>query len=203
MRPEDLSALQLDALQELGNIGAGHAATALSQLVDLPVSIEVPTAYLVPVDDVPTAFGGPETLTGAVFSRLLGDVGGSILFVAPREAMLGLVDLLRAREPGRTKTMGAEEATLATHAASLLMSSYLAAIARMTDLNLIPSQPRYAFDMLGGILDAVVVEVGMRSAHAIVVMNRFSAENVSVDAALFYIPDPDSLEVLLGRLGIA
>jgi chemotaxis protein CheC len=197
-----MSALQIDALRELGSIGAGHAATALSQLLDHPVEISVPEVRFVPVSDVPMLFGGPETLVGAVYARLLGDVSGGMLFIAPRTAMLALVDLLRSRVPGTTKSMNAEEEALATHTGSILISAYLSAIARMADLSLLPSPPAFAFDMMGAILEVATVDIGMKADTAILILTSFIDERAVVDAALFYMPDPDSLDVILGRLGI-
>jgi chemotaxis protein CheC len=202
VRPENLSELQIDALRELGSIGAGHAATALSQLVDHMVEIAVPEVRLVPIADVPMVFGGPETLVGAVYCRLLGDVSGSMLFIAPRKALLALVDMLKNRELGSTKSLNAEEEALITHCASVLMSAYVSAIARMADINLLPSAASFAFDMMGAILEVASLESGMKVDTAIFVLASFADERSAVDAALFYLPDPDSLEVLLGRLGI-
>ena len=60
----------------------------------------------------------------------------------------------------------------------------------------------FAFDMLGAILEVVTAEMGMQADSAILILTRFETEVVSVDAALLFLPDPDSLDVLLGRLGI-
>lgn len=203
MRPEALTDMQLDAIRELGSVGAGHAATALSQILGHSVDISVPEVKLVPVSEVPMVFGGPEKLVGAVFCRLLGDIEGGMLFIAPREALLALVDMLRSRPPGSTKTLGAEEEGLATHAASLLISAYLAAMGRMADLNTLPSQPAFAYDMMGAVLEVATSEIGMKVDTAILVLARFIDENAAVDAALFYMPDPDSLDIVLGKMGLA
>jgi len=202
MRPDELSALQVDALREVGSIGAGHAATALSQLVGKPVDIDVPRIELLPVADVPHVFGGPERLVGAVHARLLGDIGGSVVFISDREALLGLVDLLRSKEPGSSKALDHDREGLAVHTATILISAYLAAVARMADLNLLPSQPSFALDMMGAILEVVTAEVGLKVDVALLVLTRFKVEDETTDAALFFLPDPDSLEIILGRLGI-
>lgn len=202
MDPESLSAMQIDALREVGNIGAGHAATALSQLVGTPVRIGVPDIRLLPITEVPAVFGGPENLVGAVYSRLLGDLSGGLLFIALRKDLLAIADLLRSREVGTSKSLGADEEGLVTHAASVLQSAYLAAVSRFTELSVLPSPPQFAFDMMGAILEAVTTAIGMKAETAILIMTRFETEEVAVDAALFYLPDPDSLDVVLGRLGI-
>jgi chemotaxis protein CheC len=202
MRPEHLSEMQLDALREVGSIGAGHAATALSQMVGQSVDLAVPVLQLVPVGDVPTVFGGPETLVAAVYTRLLGDLGGAILLAAHRDASLALIDLMRNRPPGTTKSFGREEQALLTHIASIVVSAYLAAIGRLADLSLMPAPPSFALDMAGAILEAVTLEVGMKADCAILVVTRFFEHSSPVDMHLFFLPDPESLEVLLGRLGV-
>jgi len=202
MDPQRLSELQLDALGEVGNIGAGHAATALSQLSGSAVKIGVPDIRLMPVTEVPGFFGGPENLVGAVYSRLLGDLSGGLLFIAPRLDLLALADVLRSRAPGTSKSLGAEEEGMLTHAASVLQAAYAAAIARFTELSILLAPAQFAFDMLGAILEVVTAEMGMQADSAILILTRFETEVVSVDAALLFLPDPDSLDVLLGRLGI-
>lgn len=202
MDPRNLSDLQLDALRELASIGAGHATTALSQMLGKAVELQVPSFDLVPVTAVPSALGGPEHLAGVVYCPLLGDIGGGIVFIAERDALLSLADLLRSRPPGTTRSLHAEEEALVIHAASVLISAYVVAIGRMADMNVLPGPPAFAFDMLGAIMEAVTLQVGMAADTTLLIMTRFQEEDAVVDAGLFYLPDPDSLEVLLGRLGM-
>lgn len=202
MRPDEFSEMQLDALQEVGSVGAGHAATALSQLVDNRVELAVPELKLVPVQEVPAVFGGAETLVAATYTRLLGDLGGSMLFVAPRHSALALVDLLRNRDVGTTKSFGGEHEGLVTHVASILTSAYLAAIARLAGLCVLPGPAAFTMDMAGGVLDVMALEAGMRADLALLILTRFHNEDTSVDAYLFFMPDQESLEVILSRLGV-
>lgn len=202
MRPDQLTELQLDALREVGSIGAGHAATALSQMMGHAVDLAVPTLELVAFRDVPKAFGGPEQLVSAVHCSLVGDVRGGIMFVASRDSALGLVDLLHNRPVGTTHTFGAEEEALVTHVGNILISAYVAAVARLTDIDLLPSQPGFALDMAGAILEAAVTDVGASVESALLVHARFIGEALDVDAVVFFLPEPESLEVILGRLGV-
>lgn len=203
MRLENLSALQLDALREVGNIGAGHAATALSQMTGAPISLSNPTLELVEFSEVPQLVGGPERLVAASYCRLLGDIGGGMLLMAPRESALALVDLMHNREIGSTLSFGKDEELLLTHISTILSSAYLAAIARLTDMNLLPAPPSFVLDMAGAILEVATLETGMRAQMALLVRTSFSDERTSVDVMLFFLPDPDDLDVILGRLGIA
>ncbi len=203
MRLDSLSDMQIDALRETGSIGAGHAATALSQLVGHAISIDVPQLEVVGIGDVPELFGGPEVLVAAVHVRLLGDLGGSMLFMAERAIALALVDLMRSREIGSARTYGADEEALFTHVASILMSAYLAAIGRLADVSMLPARPSSALDMAGALMQAVTSAAAMQADVALLLRTRFHGADTSVDAYLFFLPDPDSLEVLLGRLGVA
>lgn len=203
MRFDSMTPLQLDALREVGGIGAGHAATALSQLVDRPIALQVPTLEIVDVVDVPRAFGGPEQLVVAVYARLLGDLTGGVMFVAGREDVLALVDLLRGHEIGTAAVFGHDEEALLRHAATILISAYLSAIARLADLDVLPTSPVLAFDMAGALIEAVVTEVGLAAEQAVFVRASFIEESATVAAGLLFVPSPSSFEVLLGRLGVA
>jgi chemotaxis protein CheC len=202
MRLDTLSEMQIDALRETGSIGAGHAATALSQLVGHAISIDVPTLEVVTIGDVPSLFGGPEALVAAVHVRLLGDLGGSMLFMAERSTALALIDLLRSREVGSARSYGADEEALLTHVASILMSAYLAAIGRLADVSVLPARPSSALDMAGALMQAVTSDAAMHTDLALLLRTRFHDADTAVDAYLFFLPDPEALELLLGRLGV-
>lgn len=203
VRLDSLTPIQLDALREVGGIGSGHAATALSQLVDRRITLEVPRIEIVEFSEVPQLFGGPERLVGAVYSRILGDINGAILFMVDRTAALALVDMMHGHEVGTAKSLGHDEEALLRHVASILISAYVAAIGRLADLEVLPSSPSLAFDMAGALLQTAVAEIGVDAEQAFLVRASFIDKNDMIEAALFFAPYPDSLSVLLGRLGMA
>lgn len=197
-----LKDLQRDALLEVGSIGAGHAATALSELVDRKVMIAVPRLEIIAVHQVPELVGGPETLVAAVYVRVLGDVRGSMLFLVPRESALSVVDLLQGHDLGTTKVIGETDEELLKQTGNILVMAYLNSLTRLTDLIFLPSPPAFAFDMAGAILDSIMAEAGMVAEHAIVVSTEFLRIAEKVNAMLFFLPKPETLEVILSRLGV-
>lgn len=203
MRLDELTDMQLDALREIGSVGAGHAATALSQLVHRPVGLQVPTIEVIDIRDVPYVFGGPEELVCAVYAQLLGDIGGGVLFLVSEDSALSLVDLLRGQSPGVTRSFGSDEGDMLEHAGSILTSAYVAAIAAMAQVNVLPSAPAMVCDMGGAILQTVVVDVDTFAEQAVLARTAFLNEQDKVDAALFFLPDPEGLSVLLRNLGMA
>lgn len=197
-----LKDLELDALREIGSIGAGHAATALSELVDQKVMITVPKLEVIAVHEVPGVMGGSETLVAAVYLRVLGDVRGSMLFLVPRDSALSMVDLLQGHDVGTTKVIGETDEELLKQTGNILAMAYLNSLTRLTDLIFLPSPPAFAFDMAGAIMDSIMAEAGMVAEHAIVVSTEFLRIAEKVNAMLFFLPKPETLDVILARLGV-
>ena len=79
-----LQPMQLDALREVANIGAGHAATALSQMTGQTIMISVPEINIAPLEDVPPQLSDPEEPVAAVLMHMLGDLAGHTLLVFPK-----------------------------------------------------------------------------------------------------------------------
>ena len=98
----DLSPAQLDALKEIGNIGAGNSATALSQVINRRIDMNVPKVALVPLEAVPDLVGGPDAIVVGVFLRVYGKAPGNILFLLPKNSAFYLVDTLMGRPQGTT-----------------------------------------------------------------------------------------------------
>jgi chemotaxis protein CheY-P-specific phosphatase CheC len=115
--------------------------------------------------------------------------------------------MLHGEDTSSAGTITHEDESMLSHTASILMTAYLIAIGRLANLNLLPSAPSYSFDMVGGILEAVAMEIGLKTDEALVIKTEFRSdgddEPSSVDAYLFFLPDADGLELLLGHLGIS
>ncbi len=104
----DLEPLHFDALREVANIGAGHAATALSQMIDRTIMISVPEVSVTPLEDVPGVIGDPEEVTAAVLMQMMGDLTGRTLLMFPSESADTLCDLLLRRSVGTTGAVGSQ-----------------------------------------------------------------------------------------------
>src|SRR5213596_2554628 len=104
---DDLRSLkpnQLDALREVANIGAGHAATALSTMIGSTIMISVPRVNVINVDEIPPVVSDHEEPVAAVLLHMLGDLTGRTLLVFPCAAAMRLAELLMQREPSGTST---------------------------------------------------------------------------------------------------
>jgi len=193
-----LSELQLDVLQEIGNVGAGNSATALSRLIQHRIEMNVPHVALVKIEDVPEFVGGPELVVVGIFLRVYGKAPSNILFLIPQESAFALADTLPGR--GRGQTPHKESALM--EIGNILAGSYLNAFYTFTGMSMLPSVPALAVDMAGAILNVVLVQLGEMGDHALLIETNFQAEDRTISGHFFLVPDPGSLGSIMNAVGV-
>ena len=198
----NLSLMQLDALKEIGNVGAGNSATALSQLINRKIDMTVPKISIMPLGEVPEVVGGPDVMVAGVYLRVYGPAPSSILFVLPRESAFDLVDMLMGRNQGHTKSLDSMDESALMEIGNILAGAYLNALSHFTKLTLLPSIPALAMDMAGAILSVILIQLGEMGDHALVIETEFTTENDGVKGHFFLIPDPGSLSTILAAIGV-
>ncbi len=199
---KDLSGNQLDALREIGNIGAGNSATALSQLINRRIEMNVPKVSIVPLEEVPELVGGPETVVVGVFLRVYGKAPSNILFLMPRDSAFYLVDTLMGKQRGETTSLDFMDESALMEIGNILSGAYLNALFNFTKLALLPSIPALAMDMAGAILNVVLVQLGQMGDQALVIETKFISEDDGINGHFFLVPDPGSLETILSAVGV-
>src|SRR6476620_5654749 len=120
-----LKAIQLDALREVANIGAGHAATALSQMVGQTIMISVPTINVARLEEIPPQVAAPDEPVAAVLMHMLGDLTGRTLLVFPRRTARRLASLLLRRDIPSDDDFSAMEQSAIKEAGNILSSAYM------------------------------------------------------------------------------
>lgn len=198
MTYQDLTPMQLDALREVGNIGTGNAATALSQLVNNKIDMTVPAINIVPFDDIFSSIGGDEIVVGVIV-RVLGDTPGNILFVFDKETALKLVETLTGQKEEYLSEMGN---SVVQEIGNIISSSYMNAIAKFTGLCITPSVPAVTYDMLGAILSTTFIESGQFDDYVLDIETMFVQDNEQIKGHFYYVPMPGSLEKILSTLGV-
>lgn len=197
-----LSVNQLDALKEIGNVGAGNSATALSQIINRKIDMAVPQVAVMPLNEVPDVVGGPEAMVVGIFLRVYGVASGSVLFILPRESALYLIDMLMGKEKGTTRGLDFMDESALMEVGNILAGSYLNALSYFTKFTMLPSIPALAMDMAGAILNVVLVQLGQLGDHALVIETEFLSEDDGIKGHFFLIPDPGSLDTILTAVGV-
>lgn len=201
MKTIKLSEAQLDALREIGTIGAGHASTALSQMTMKKIMISVPNAYLTPVEKIPEIVGGPEEPVVGIFFKIFGDIEGQVFLVFTREQALNLSNTLLGKE-GDPEFLTDEKESAIKELCNIMTSSYLNALGAMVGMTLIPSVPHLSYDMAGVVLDPLIVELGQKTEGALIIETEFSTALESSAGRFFVFYIPKSLDMILKALGM-
>jgi chemotaxis protein CheC len=195
-------AFELDVLKEVGNIGAGNAATALSRLLDKPVDMAVPKVSFLPFEEVADRVGGSEQIVFAVFLRVEGDAPGNMFFIIEEASAERLLrQLLSIREEGQEGYSEMELSALC-EIGNILAGSYLSSLADFTHLTMAPSVPQIALDMAGAILSYGLVQYGEMGDSAMLIETTFLEDREALEGHFFLIPDPESFDKIFRALGV-
>lgn len=200
MEVKEFNSMQLDALREVGNIGAGNAATALSQLLNKKVDMTVPAVNIIPFNDIISNLGAEEVVIG-VLVRVLGDTPGNILFIFEVDVASNIVESMTGIKEKEFSEMGY---SVLCEIGNIISASYMNAISKFTNLTIMPSVPAVAYDMLGAILSTTFIEAGQYDENVLdletIFLNGDNGEDIG--GHFYYIPMPGSLEKILNTLGV-
>lgn len=196
----ELSAFQLDALREVSNIGAGNAATALSQLLNKKVDMTVPSVNILDFSDIYKDLS-EDQIVAAVLVKVLGDTPGNILFVFEKDIAFNIIDMLTGiKENDSLSEMGS---SVLCEIGNIISAAYMNAIARLTNLSIMPSVPAVAYDMLSAILSATFVESAQYSESILEIETMLLGEgNDRIGGHFYYVPNPGSLDKILNSIGV-
>ncbi|WP_102262210.1 chemotaxis protein CheC [Mesobacillus jeotgali] len=205
---KSISDIHLDILKEVGNIGAGHAATALSTLLNKKIDMKVPSVRVVSFDEVMDLAGGPDNVVASVFLRIEGDAPGSMFFILPlpqAEKYIGQLTKNQSfsfsEEPDNELALSALQ-----ELGNILSGSYLSSLSDFTKLSLYPSVPALSIDMVGAVISFGLLELSQVSDYAIVIDTALDEEEAqlpdSVNGHFFLLPDPDSFHIIFSALGV-
>ncbi|MEW6191815.1 MAG: chemotaxis protein CheC [Bacillota bacterium] len=192
----------VDALQEIGNIGIGNAATALADILRTKINVTVPRATFVPIEEVFTVVRKVEDLVVAVVLRVEGGIYGTILFVFPEASALELVVQLLGTTYDTIQEIDEMGQSVLMEVGNVLAGSFLNAISAMTQLTFIPAVPMLAFDMLGSVISGALSGSGMVEDQVLLIETVLFEEGYTVAGDFFLFFDPGSLAALLRALGL-
>ncbi len=199
---EKFRAFELDVLKEVGNIGAGNAATALSKLLDKPVDMAVPKVSLLPFEEVAERVGGSEQIVIAAFLRVEGDAPGNMFFIIEEHSARSMLEQLLSMKLQADAPYSELELSALCEIGNILAGSYLSSLADFTRLQLQPSVPAVAMDMAGAILSYGLMQYGEMGDSALLIETKFLEDHKSLEGHFFLIPDPDSFDKIFKALGV-
>jgi len=206
--PRALTAVQRDALCEVANIGAGHAATALSQMTGSPIMISVPTVHVARLGDVGPRLAPGEDPVAAVLMDMMGDLTGRTLLVFPKPTVMRMAERMLRRPIGSSVALGALERSAVMEAGNILSGAYLNALSDFMGLVLLPSPPTLSIDAVSAVLTPGFLRFPADrddAGYLFVVETEFLVQDVAERLRGFFLllPDPASLRAILRATRLA
>ncbi len=189
---------KLDVLKEMGNIGIGNAANALSQMMNFEkVDIYIPEVMICPLGEIPDIMGGAENTVIGVYIKAPGDVPFYTVFLLSQSSADSLIQSLTGEAYPSLGEMGQ---SVLREVGNIITASYLNALSFMTDLMFLPTPPAVAVDMAGAILGSILAEANICEDNVLVLKTALSTAAGAIEASFLIIPDEDSLDTIVNLL---
>jgi chemotaxis protein CheC len=205
-RREEISPFHLDILKEIGNIGAGNAATALSVLIGKKVDMEVPSVKVISLNEITEVLGGADNVVAAIFFRVEGDVPASFFFIQHIDEAIKLVNDITNEKNEDLQSLSELSISALQEIGNILTGSYLSALSDFTNITMVPTVPALAIDMAGAVLIQGIVSDCNVGDDAVLIDTSF----VEIDDKLsnlikgyfFLLPDQESFKTIFAALGV-
>jgi chemotaxis protein CheC len=196
----NLTDLQKDALKEVGNIGAGHAATALSQLLNTKINLSEPRIDVIKFRDLASRVGHENRTVAALHMYVRGEAPGQMVVLFDREQALDFVSQFLHRVIGDIQIFDSIADSTLKELGNIIAGSYLTAIIQLTGSNLLPSVPTLSYG---------TVQAAFRTLMSILpdqdvflIESSFLDKSKEVAGQFILIPETGSLGPLLSVFGV-
>lgn len=200
---DQLSSLEIDTLREIGSIGTGNAATALSQMMNKQVRITLPEVRIMEYNEAIEWIGGPEEVTAGVLVKMSGDIGGIMLSVQKLELVNVVLNAMLGTGIEGYESLTELDRSAMVEIGNIMISTFINALSGLADVNIKLTVPAFAVDMQGAILTVPMAEYGGMSDYLMAIGGNFVCDGKEVPCHLILSPDLRSLDFLLRKLGVS
>ncbi len=198
----ELSSLEIDTLREIGSIGTGNAATALSEMLGQPIRITLPEVRIMGYNEAIEWIGGPESITAGVLVKISGQMNGIMLSVQSLDFVNLVLDSMLDEKITDYEELRELERSALIEIGNIMISTFINALSGLADINLELTVPSLTVDMQGAILAVPMAEYGGQTDYLMTIGGNFVCEDKEVPCRLLLSPDIRSLNFLLRKLGV-
>lgn len=195
-----LNSHQRDALRELGNIGAAHAATTLSTMLMSNIEMEVPEISVVDIAKIHEHVG--DELSALVIFQITGEVsgGGYLLLHIPKNSVIRLTNaMLGMTEMERDLTEMDQSALL--EIGNIMVSAFLDATATLLSIIMLPSPPSMIIDMPHAAFQSILAIQAFSDIDQVVIFRtELHSDQHKISSNIFLLPNKPMLDEILAML---
>jgi len=198
-----MNEMQESALKEAINIGAGHAAIALSQMLNKKIMIAVSRSEVMPGEAfLKNVVGDKGAMVAGVYLQSLGDVQGAVIFMFKKDSALKLSDMLLSRDPGKTKFVDEKAQSAIKEAGSILAGAFFSVLADMMNLKVFHKSPYYAFDTAEVIMHSVCEDVFGDRKERLCLATELIESSSRITGSFAFVPTEDAMDAILKKLKV-
>jgi len=196
----DMDAMTKDVMKEIGSIGTGSAATALSDMIGESVRMTVPEIEIKDFNEAIAVLGGPEDIVAAVLVRMSGNITGTMLFLLRMDFVNAVLSRILGKQVKDYSELYEMEISVLTEVGNIMISSYMNAISKLADLDVQMSVPAIAVNMLGGIMTVPMAEMGYETDDIMLIDGKLILNEEKFDSTILMLPNIESLNKLMNKL---
>jgi chemotaxis protein CheC len=197
------SFLRIDALKEIGNIGAAHAVTGLSELLQKRVDISITNADIIPLQIIYTLFNGPESMVSVVYIEGYSEsFRGMMFLIFPHPEASRMVELATHNTISEDRLSDEFSLSVLKEIGNIMCGCYLNTLAEFVGVPLMHSVPQISHDMLGAVMDSILIDLSLESDYALVLETAFTLTSGECKGFLFFIPTQESLEMIFDKIAV-
>ncbi len=199
---DELTSLEIDTLREIGSIGTGNAATALSEMLNKTVRITLPEVRIMGYNEAIEWIGGPEAITAGVLVKISGQMNGLMLSVQSLEFVNLVLNSMLDEDIRDYDELKELEKSALIEIGNIMISTFINALTGLADISLELTVPCLTVDMQGAILAVPMAEYGGQTDYLMTIGGNFICDDKEVPCRLLLSPDIRSLNFLLRKLGV-
>lgn len=199
---DKIDSMHYDVLKEIGNIGAGNATTALSQMINSKIDMNVPKVELLEFKDLSECVGGAEAIVVGILFTLEGEIDGMMMFMLEKESAHHLVNILLGKSLDNFDEFTEMDLSALNEIGNIIAGAYLSSLSSLTNLCITSSIPYMSIDMAGAILSVPAIEFGKIGDKALLIQSQFSEDDTQVNGYFILIPTVESYSKILNSLGL-
>ena len=199
---------QLDMLKELGNIGSGHAITALSELINDRVDVSLTAVNIIPFWKIPDLFENPNTEAFGIYSEIIGKPDLSIIQIFTKVSVINLINILNDEDHIEIEDVRSIQElddftfSIISEIGNILAGNYASALANLLSIKLVPEVPKLALDNLDAMLDTIIAKYSLNSDYTIIVKTKIQVKEIELNGTICLVPSMKILKELFKILNI-
>jgi chemotaxis protein CheC len=200
---EDMNLQELDVMKEISSIGTSHAATALSKLLQREIRISIPEINILGYEETVDRLGYIEELVTATLVRMSNEIDGLMLFVFKMDLANAVLGKLIGTEYQSFEELDELAYSALEEVGNIIICSYVNAFTQLVGVQIDLSVPSSTVNMLGGVLTVPMAEYGYVTDKLMYINAEFIVDGEKLSDGLLMLPDIESLNRILEKLGVS